>query len=336
LILTPKIRKTLDVATRLVITMLALTYIFYRIVKIPAGQADIFFETVLYNKGVLYILTGLILLMVINWGIESVKWKLLISQTEEISIGQAYQAVLGGLAVSIFTPNRVGEFIGRVFILKKTDPIKAIMLTIVGSFSQLLVTIVLGTIAYIIFASQYLPSLLPDSTWLVRGISITLSFVSLVLLFAFFNISVLHRISILLPEKFAGRIKNSIDAMADCSRKLLLKTVLLSTLRYFVFSFQFFLSIRLMQLHFTILQCMLVIPVIYLVLAAIPTVALTEIGVRGSVSVFLFGLLSGNVVPGSSTTLAVVSASTLIWVINIAFPSLMGLLVVFRLKFFRR
>lgn len=334
--LTPKVQKTLDIAVRLVIATLALSYIFYRIYTLPAGQVNTFFESVINRNDVIYIFVALLLFMVINWGIESLKWRMLINQAEKVSFKMAYQAILGGLAVSIYTPNRVGEFIGRVFILKKTDPLKAILLTIVGSFSQLLVTIVLGTAAYIIFAPQYLPAVMFESTWLVRGFSITLALVSLVLIFTFFNISVLHRISLLIPAKYSERIKNGIDAIADCPKQLLLKAVLLSTLRYLVFSTQFYLAIRLMELNFTVAQCMLVIPVIYLVLAAIPTVALTELGVRGSVSVFLFGLLNGTNGLDAGATLSVVSASTLIWLINIAAPSLAGVLVVFRLKFFRR
>jgi uncharacterized membrane protein YbhN (UPF0104 family) len=295
-----------------------------------------FAATVLGSNEVIYFSIALILLMVINWGIESFKWRLLILQAEEISFFKAYQAVLGGLAVSVFTPNRVGEFLGRVFILRKTDPLKAILLTIVGSFSQMLATIVIGTIAYVGFAPLYLKSLLFDSDWLVRGLSFTLVIASLVLIVIYFNVSVLHRISILIPSKYSNRIKNSIDAIADCSKGLLLKTVLLSTLRYMVFSAQFYLAIRLTGLPFTVLQCMLVIPVFYLVLVAIPTVALTEIGVRGSVSVFLFGLLIGSEGLNASESLAIISASTLIWIINIAVPSLAGVLVVFRLKFFRR
>jgi len=279
---------------------------------------------------------SLVLLMGINWGIESLKWKLLINQSEKVSFYLAYKAILGGLAVSVFTPNRVGEFIGRVFILQKTDPLKAIMLTIVGSFSQLMVTIVLGTFAYVFFARQYLSSLISESTWLVNGFSFTLILLSLLILFIYFNISALHRISILIPAKYSARIKSGINAMADCPRHLLLKTVLLSMLRYLVFSVQFYLAIRLMGLNFTVLQCILVIPVIYLMLTSIPTVTLAEIGVRGSVSVFLFGLLIGTNGLDSGQTLAVVSASTLIWMINIAAPSLLGVLVIFRLKFFRQ
>ncbi len=163
-----------------------------------------------------------------------------------------------------------------------------------------------------------------------------MALLSLCMTFIFFNIPVLHRISILLPEKYSERIKNSIDAIAGCSKQLLLKTVLLSALRYLVFSTQFFLAIRLMGLQFTAPECLLAIPVLYLMLLAIPTVALTEIGVRGSVSVFIFGLMAGARGLDASDVLAIISASTLIWFLNIAVPSLAGVLVVFRLKFFRR
>lgn len=334
--LTSKVRKTLDIAIRLLIATVALSYIFYRIYNLPQGQPGAFATSVLAGKGVVYKAAALLLLMVINWGIESVKWRMLIRQSEEISMGKAYQAVLGGLAASVFTPNRVGEFIGRVFILQKTDPVKAILLTLVGSFSQLLVTVVAGTAAYVVFAPKYLSLMLFDSTWLVSGISIAMVLLSLFMIFIFFNIPVLHRISILLPEKYSERIKNSIDAIAGCSKQLLLKTVLLSALRYLVFSTQFFLAIRLMGLQFTAPECLLAIPVLYLMLMAIPTVALTEIGVRGSVSVFIFGLMAGARGLDSSGMLAIISASTLIWFLNIAVPSLAGVLVVFRLKFFRR
>lgn len=316
--------------------MLSLSYIFYRIYSLQNEQLTAFFQSVLNGDNVYSISISLVILMVINWGLESQKWRLLIAQAEKVSFVTSFEAILGGLAASVFTPNRVGEFIGRVFILKKTDPLKAILLTIVGSFSQLLVTVVLGTFAYLFFAPRYLNSMMNDSTWLVSGFSLTLLIISLTAIFIFFNISILHRITILIPERYSNRIKSSINAMADCPKPLLVKTVLLSALRYLVFSTQFYLAIRLMGLNFTMVQSMLVIPVIFLVLAAIPTVALTEIGVRGSVSVFLFGLLTVHGVLDAESTLAVVSASTLIWFLNIAFTSLVGVLVIFRLKFFRR
>jgi hypothetical protein len=334
--LTPKVRKTLDLAIRFIIAVFSLSYIFYRVYTLPAGQVNAFFNSLLSDKQLISLSIALIVFMVINWGVESWKWKLLINQSERISILTAYQAVLGGLAVSIFTPNRVGEFMGRVFILRKTDPLKATLLTVVGSFSQLVVTIAIGTVAYVGFAPRYLRSIINDSTWLINGFSISLVTLSLIMLFAFFNISVLNRISILFPLKYSDTIKNSINAIADCPKRLLAKVMLLSTFRYLVFLLQFYIAIRLMGLGFTILQCAMVIPVIFLTLASIPTIALSEIGVRGSVSVFLFGLISGNEALNPGAALAVISASTLVWLINIALPSLVGVLVIFRLNFFVR
>jgi uncharacterized membrane protein YbhN (UPF0104 family) len=335
-ILTPKVRKTLDIATRLIIAALSISYIFYRIYSLPAGQVHVFADSVLASNEFAQLFAALILLLFCNIGFEAFKWKLLIQQSEKVSLFTAYKAILGGMAVSVFTPNRVGEFMGRVFILKKTEPLTAILLTIVGSFSQLLVTVVAGSIAYIIFAPQYLPLVIFESAWIVKGFSVTLALVSLLYVFLYFNISALHRVSFVVPSLYSQKIRNGINAIAACPRRLLFIAVLLSTLRYLVFSTQFYLAIRLAGLGFTISQCMLVVPIMYLLLVIIPTVALTEIGVRGSISVFLFGLLTATHELNPNDALAVISASTLIWFINVAFPSLLGVLVVFKLKFFRR
>lgn len=333
--LTPKVRKTLDIVIQLSIAILSLSYIFYRLYSLPFYQVNEFFNSVLASKNVGFICLLLVLLMIINWGIESFKWKLLINQSEEINLRKAFQAILGGLAVSVFTPNRVGEFVGRVFILKKTNPSKAILLTIVGSFGQLLITIVLGTGAFVIFASQFLSALV-HKPLIIHGISILLIIISVLLVFIFFNISLFKNFSILFAEKYAGEINRNLSAIADCPKRLLGIVLSLSALRYVVFSAQFYLAIKLVGLNFTMAQSMMVIPVIYLMLVAIPTVALSEIGVRGSVSVFLFGLLTVGGSLNEQETLAVISASTLIWVLNIAIPSLTGVLLIFNLKFFRR
>jgi len=273
--------------------------------------------------------------MVINWGIESFKWKLLIRQSEKVSLGKAFQAILGGLAVSVFTPNRVGEFVGRVFILKKTNPSKAILLTIVGNFSQLLVTIVLGSVAFVIFTSQFLSALV-HKPLIINGISILLIIISALLILVFFNISLFKNLSVLIAGNYAEKFNSNLSAITNCPKRLLGMVLSLSVLRYLVFSTQFCLAIKMVGLNFTVIQCMMVIPVIYLMLVAIPTMALSEIGVRGSVSVFLFGLLSIGGTLSEPESLAVISASTLIWVLNIAIPSLAGVLVIFNLKFFRR
>jgi hypothetical protein len=66
----------------------------------------------------------------------------------------------------------------------------------------------------------------------------------------------------------------------------------------------------------------------FLALAVVPTIALAELGVRGKISIFLFGAFSTN-------TLGIVFTASAIWLINLVLPALAGSLFVLGIKFFR-
>lgn len=94
-------------------------------------------------------------LVFVNWGFEALKWKSLIDKIEKISLLKAYKAIFSGVTVSIFTPNRIGEYAGRIFHLEKADRINAMLITMVCSVGQLMVTIFAGLIALSIFIPLY-------------------------------------------------------------------------------------------------------------------------------------------------------------------------------------
>ena len=98
----------------------------------------------------------ILLLMLVNWSIESVKWKILIAKIERVSFFRAFKAVMTGVSVSLFTPNRTGDYLGRVFILEKGNHIEGILITLIGSFAQIIVTISVGLFCFLSFLDQYL------------------------------------------------------------------------------------------------------------------------------------------------------------------------------------
>ena len=103
--------------------------------------------------------TGILLvlfMMIVNWGIEAVKWKYLIGKVEEVGFFKSFQAILTGISISSFIPNRVGEYFGRIFILKTASRIEGILITMVGSMSQLLITVLAGSVALLVFIPHYL------------------------------------------------------------------------------------------------------------------------------------------------------------------------------------
>ncbi len=284
------------------------------------------------NFGILSVIV--LLLLPVNLLLESFKWQYLMQKLEHVTMTGAFKAILAGISVSVFLPNRVGDYLGRVFILKKADRWQATLATILGSMAQLLTTILFGLTAVTFFLPRWIS---PDNSlnrWAFAGLLFSIFVVSAVLVFAFLNFSVF---SVLL-KSISGRTYKKIARYAEVfswySVRELFYVFLISIIRYLVFSLQFFLLLRIFQIHIGYLHAMMVIGFIYLLMSIIPTIALSEIGVRGSVSLYAFGLFFG-VTLSEGLSRAIVAASSTLWLLNLALPALSGLFFIFKLRFFR-
>jgi hypothetical protein len=80
---------------------------------------------------------------------------------------------------------------------------------------------------------------------------------------------------------------------------------------------------------------MIPISLTYLLMMIVPFITITEIAVRGSVSILVFEkwMIMNEINP--SFGVMVFSASSLLWIFNIAIPALIGLFLTNHLKFFR-
>lgn len=56
-------------------------------------------------------------LMFVNWGIEARKWQLLVRLVHPVPFFQAFKAILAGVSFSVTTPNRIGEYVGRMMYM---------------------------------------------------------------------------------------------------------------------------------------------------------------------------------------------------------------------------
>ncbi|MBK7172019.1 MAG: flippase-like domain-containing protein [Bacteroidales bacterium] len=338
--MTSKVHKTLNILLRLIIVLLSLGFIYWKIfAKGEIQELRMALESFGSNSAFFEGLIIVMLLMLANWGIEAIKWKRLVSEVENISFIKAFQSVITGVTVSIFTPNRTGEFIGRAFILKKGDPLQAVLLTLVGSFSQLLVTLLAGSVALAFTYRLFLPAGVLIPAWTHVGIMAGLLSGVVILITIFLSIPEFTKF---LETKFKTRLKRIsfyLQALQAISRKELILILSLSFLRYFVFSLQFYLMLLIFGVFIPLSSAILLIPVIFITLAVIPTIALSEIGVRSSVSLFFIGeyiLQTRGVAPGEKESLAIIMAACLLWVINLAIPAIAGVPFVFKLRFFRK
>jgi hypothetical protein len=149
-------KRNIGLLIKVVIAFFALWFI-YREVQLKDQETDLSFGIDhLLSTNQLPYLIGLVLLMLLNWTLEAYKWKTLIQHIEKISLIKSLFAIFSGITIAIFTPNRVGEYGGRIFHLQKADRIDATLLTIVGSYAQLVVTLATGIIASIFFIPNHL------------------------------------------------------------------------------------------------------------------------------------------------------------------------------------
>src|SRR5437762_6135815 len=91
-------------------------------------------------------LVMVVFLMLLNWSIEAMKWRLAIQEIQPLGFLKAFRAVLSGVSFSVNTPNRIGEYLGRVLYMEEGNRLRAVSLTIVCSISQLIVTLFVGLI----------------------------------------------------------------------------------------------------------------------------------------------------------------------------------------------
>ncbi len=333
-----KVRKIANLVLRLLIILATTWYLYDQLVE-KRNIVDLFGQFMLSANSTsqLAILILAIFLMPVNLLLEARKWYLLISPIEKVKLNQSFTAVLTGISVSMFLPNRVGDYLGRVFILKKGSHIKGVLVTIIGSLAQLITTAVIGSLAVLFYLPIYYGVENSLHAWLFAGFVFAILMILTGILVLYFNVGLLNLVIATLFNKQKERLMRYAEVFSYYSRLQLLRVLLLSVGRYVVFSFQFILLLWFFEIPLSYLTAFMLAAIMYLLITLIPTIALTELGVRGSVSVYLFGTwLTKFGGYSAATEINVFLASTAVWFINLAIPAILGVLFVYRLKFFRR
>jgi uncharacterized membrane protein YbhN (UPF0104 family) len=307
------------------ILVLVLTFLYiYKEIICKSELEDIkrsYFQ-LFQNKQNLLTLVLVLLLMGVNWSLEAYKWRLMIAKIEGISFFRSLKAVFSGVTVSLFTPNRIGEYGGRVFYLKPEDRVQGVFITMLSSMSQLLVTLLTGLVALIFFIPKY-QLLNPYLYYSIIIISLALL---VLLLFFYFNIYLLN--TFLLKISWLKKAEEYIHVLMLYDSKELAKVFLLSLIRYLVFTIQYYLLLQLFQVYIPLSEGAVAISLSFLVMTLIPTFTLAEIGIRGSVCAYFIGFMSTN-------SFGILTASFTLWLVNLVLPALMGAFLILRLRLFK-
>lgn len=267
-------------------------------------------------------------LMFVNWSLEALKWKISVQGVQPVSFFRSLKAIFSGVSFSVTTPNRTGEYFGRVLYMDDGNRLKVISLTILGSISQLLVTIFFGLLGLLI--------LRPDidsmnlSGWMewLKDLGIIGASIAFVVLTVFyFRIGWLVKWIDKIPaiKKYIWLI----NELEKADTTLLMRLLSISLLRYLVFATQYFLLFRFFGVEVNWWQGFWATAIVFFVMAITPTIELFEVVKKMYVTKEIFAIFTVN-------TLAIGFVTTTIWFINLVIPATIGSLLILGIKFFKK
>jgi len=271
-----------------------------------------------FRSGNLHWLIIAILLMPVNWAFETLKWRTLVVGFEPLTFSRAYRGILSGITFSLFTPNRIGEYGGRILIVKPENNWKAVIATLVGSFCQMLVLLTLGFIGLIFFAQQFL-SLDP---FVLQAIIFLGAILVSILLFCFYNIDLVVPIVKRLPFiHYLKRFVKHIKLLKDYSSRELTIALFYGTLRYITYSFQYYLILLFFEINVPIGIGFASIATIFLLQTSIPLPPIIGLLTRSQIALYVWGHYTDQQVD-------ILAATFGLFLLNLIIPAIMGLFII--------
>lgn len=270
-----------------------------------------------------------IMLLGANFGAEAFKWKILISAVQKVSFWKAMKATLSGHALVFNSINRLGESAARSLYLDEGHRLKGMAISMVGSLSLIIVNFVMGLLGmlymrfFILDATHQLDGL---SMFWLTGLMSVLCFGTVLLILLYYKLSWLIRLLEKIP--LVARYSFVLESMEKLEWRFLTKILLLSMLRYVVFIVQYVLMMQVFEVGVSVVDTAALVAVMLLVLSIVPSITLAELGIRGEVSLLLFGLLSNNL-------LGIIATTGSIWIINLIIPAIAGSIFLLGIRLFR-
>ena len=255
-----------------------------------------------------------ILLIPINYGIETAKWHYLIFKKNANSYWLAYKSVLSGMALGILTPNRVGEPFARALMVPQGNYLNSATAALICSLSQQAATLLFGLIGAIILTNQF-NYITSNLIWHIGVASVLLSLAITTLLL---SPTLLRWIA---HHHFTTKLMQSIRGIDSFSLKQVTTIQSISLIRYCIFITQYACILYAFGSSLPLLHIVSAVACIFLVGSIIPLPAIVDVGFKISLAILFLGTTLDN-------EKAATAASTTIWIMNIAIPSLIGTIFV--------
>ncbi len=297
--ISPKIKQFLLLITKLLVVGLAFYFIKSQLSE-KEFNWDIISQSIAQKKGYWY-LFFLLVLTFLNRFIEILKWQNLAQTVRSISVWESTQQVLSAITLGIFTPNGIGEYVGKALFYKKDETGKIILLNMICNGIQVLYAISFGLAG--VFYINSLHGFLPAYTSVILFGVLLLLFV---LFFALRKVTIkTYSLELLLQN------------IRKIPQKKHLKNIALALLRYLVLLHQYVLLYHFFGVEISYFTLIAVVAAVYLLASSLPNFQALDFALKGSVAIYLFGFFGVD-------EWVVTIVATLIWILNLVIPISIG------------
>ncbi len=314
-------KKVLSILLKAIILILAAVFIAYKLTN--NNNLENFSNLVksIPAREVYFTIGVVIALMLLNWLIEAVKWRFLVKNVQRINLWTAIESVFCGLTLAVFTPNRIGEYGGRVFFLSPSRRVLGLVAMGIGSVGQMVITNILGSLALVWFVLVFLNLHSAYEIGIVALACILIAF------FALFYFNIAWLLGLLGRIPFLTRFKRFFKVLSRYDKPGLLKVFLLCLARFVVFTSQYCVLIHMLIPQMPIFQMAMMVFILFFIQSALPSLDLLDVGIRTLTASYFFSYITHQDV-------AIIAATAMIWLVNLIIPAILGSAFVFKLNFF--
>ena len=301
--------------------IIAVILISYLISQISEHQ-DIL--TSLYNVDIKWIFFA-ILMMIPNILLQAYKWWILVKNINpKISYWEACGSTLGGISLGILTPGRIGE-LGKGLFIDHVEKWQITGLALLDRVFNMSAIMILGISSFIFI----LKNVYETSVIFYLPFAIIIFILLCFFIYFLLNPEILRAAYNRFDQlhKFRKQTKLFFSSIKVIKKKPVLKVFFISLVFQFIVAIQFIMLVVAFEVNLAWLDGFLASFSTVMTKASLP-ISIAEIGVRETAADYFFGLFIEN-------RAAIFNGSIVLFIINVLFPSLLGIFMLPKLNFQR-
>ena len=254
-----------------------------------------------------------------NWILEALKFYFLLPYSKDFSFKHVLKAVYVGTLTAIITPKRLGNFLGRNWVLKNKAQ-QVIISTISGNFFQLFTTIIMGYCSFLYLYFFKTEFLLEFKNYFL----LMVFFYSLLLFFIGYTIFANNWHSIVNKFKLAKYFNISTDHLTSITLVKRIRVLFFAMSRYWIFIIQYYILFKAFYMPVDFIEVIILVGLLFGIVTFLPSFAPGNLGTREALSIFILG--------GSTLGIKFAMVSFLVWLVNVVFSALIGAALLFTSK----